>query len=121
MRNMTTNKVKAMIKKSKMEDMDMGSTRTKMMSSAKGGNTIQVGESGVIQRAMSHSDVPGAGASKRAKLGPRSKIKTVMGEFKVGPLYSGRSKKKVSKRKQAIAIGLSEARKAGARIPKPKS
>ena len=39
------------------------------------------------------------------------KIKKVMGEFKKGKLRSGNSKKKVTNRKQAIAIALSEARK----------
>jgi hypothetical protein len=43
-----------------------------------------------------------------------------MHEYKRGTLRSGRSKKKVASRKQAIAIGLSEARKAGARIPRKK-
>jgi hypothetical protein len=44
-----------------------------------------------------------------------------MHELKEGTLRSGRSGKKVKSRKQAIAIGLSEARKAGARIPKKKA
>ncbi len=48
---------------------------------------------------------------------PREKIKKVMHEFKEGNLRSGRSRKKVTDRKQAIAIGLSEARKRGAKIP----
>ncbi|MFI5157623.1 MAG: DUF6496 domain-containing protein [Sphingobacteriales bacterium] len=56
----------------------------------------------------------GTTTSKRT----RPKMKKVMGEYKSGQLKSGRSGKKVSSRKQAIAIGLSEARKAGARIPK---
>ncbi|HTV76786.1 MAG TPA: DUF6496 domain-containing protein [Steroidobacteraceae bacterium] len=50
----------------------------------------------------------------------RSKVKRVMHEKKAGTLRSGRSGKKVTSRKQAIAIGLSEARKAGAQIPKKK-
>ncbi len=41
-----------------------------------------------------------------------------MREYKHGSLKSGRSGKKVTSRKQAIAIGLSEARKAGAKVPK---
>ena len=49
------------------------------------------------------------------------KVGTVMHEMKVGTLRSGRSGKKVTSRKQAIAIGLSEARKAGAHIPKKKA
>jgi hypothetical protein len=47
----------------------------------------------------------------------RSKVKRAMHERKEGTLKSGRSGKKVKSRKQAIAIGLSEARKAGAKVP----
>ena len=46
------------------------------------------------------------------------KVKKAMHERKQGKLRSGRSGKKVTSRKQAIAIGLSEARKRGARVPK---
>ncbi|HEY5774198.1 MAG TPA: DUF6496 domain-containing protein [Chitinophagaceae bacterium] len=49
------------------------------------------------------------------------KVEKVMREKKRGTLKSGRSGKKVTSRKQAIAIGLSEARKAGAKVPKKKS
>jgi hypothetical protein len=49
------------------------------------------------------------------------KVETVMRERKQGKLRSGRSGKKVTSRKQAIAIGLSEARRAGAKVPKKKS
>jgi hypothetical protein len=49
------------------------------------------------------------------------KVKRAMHEMKKGMLRSGRSGKRVKSRKQAIAIGLSEARKAGARIPKKKT
>ncbi|MGA2190899.1 MAG: DUF6496 domain-containing protein [Steroidobacteraceae bacterium] len=49
------------------------------------------------------------------------KVKRVMRERKRGTLKSGRSGKKVTSRKQAIAIGLSEARRAGKKVPKPKS
>ena len=51
----------------------------------------------------------------------RGKVKKVMQERKRGTLKSGRSGKKVTSRKQAIAIGLAEARKAGAKIPRRKS
>jgi len=50
----------------------------------------------------------------------RSKVKRAMHEKKQGTLKSGRSKKKVKSRKQAIAIGLSEARRAGAKVPRKK-
>ncbi len=45
------------------------------------------------------------------------KVKRAMHERKEGTLRSGRSGKKVTSRKQAIAIGLSEARRAGAHVP----
>jgi len=44
-----------------------------------------------------------------------------MHEFKRGTLKSGRSGNKVKSRKQAIAIGLSQARRAGRKVPKKKS
>jgi hypothetical protein len=47
----------------------------------------------------------------------QSKVKRAMHERKHGTLRSGRSGKKVTSRKQAIAIGLSEARAAGAKVP----
>ena len=49
------------------------------------------------------------------------KVKRAMHERKRGTLRSGRSGKKVTSRKQAIAIGLAEARRAGAKVPKKKS
>jgi Family of unknown function (DUF6496) len=54
-----------------------------------------------------------------AKYGKKSqeKVKKVMHEKKEGTLRSGKSGKKVTSRKQAIAIGLSEARRAGAKVP----
>ena len=45
------------------------------------------------------------------------KVRQVMRERKRGTLRMGRSGKKVTSRKQAIAIGLSEARRAGAKVP----
>jgi len=58
-----------------------------------------------------------------AKYGKKaqSKVKKVMHERKEGTLKSGRSGKKVTSRKQAIAIGLSEARKAGAKVPEKRA
>lgn len=51
----------------------------------------------------------------------QDKVKKAMHEEKRGELKSGRSGKKVTSRKQAIAIGLSEARKEGAKVPRKKS
>ena len=58
-----------------------------------------------------------------AKYGKKaqSKVKRAMHERKRGTLKSGRSGKKVTSRKQAIAIGLSEARRAGGKVPRKKT
>ena len=58
-----------------------------------------------------------------AKYGKKAqkKVKRAMHERKRGTLKSGRSGKKVKSRKQAIAIGLAEARREGAKVPKKKS
>ena len=49
------------------------------------------------------------------------KVERAMHELKRGELKSGRSGKKVKSRKQAIAIGLSEARRAGGKVPRKRS
>jgi len=49
------------------------------------------------------------------------KVEKAMHERKAGTLKSGRSGKQVTSKKQAIAIGLSEARKAGGKVPKKSS
>jgi hypothetical protein len=48
----------------------------------------------------------------------RSKVKRAMHKRKRGTLKSGRSGRRVKSRKQAIAIGLSEARRTGGKVPK---
>jgi hypothetical protein len=50
----------------------------------------------------------------------QSKVRETMRERKRGTLKSGRSGRKVKSRKQAIAIGLSKARRAGAKVPTKK-
>ena len=50
----------------------------------------------------------------------QQKVRRAMHERKRGKLRSGRSGKKVTSRKQAIAIGLSQARRAGAKVPRRK-
>ena len=55
--------------------------------------------------------------SRRAQ----KKVQRAMHERKHGTLRSGRSGKKVKSRKQAIAIGLSEARREGDKVPKKRS
>jgi hypothetical protein len=65
----------------------------------------------------------GGNKSRGRKYGPKaqSKVERAMHERKRGTLKSGRSGKKVTSRKQAIAIGLSEARRSGAKVPKKRS
>jgi hypothetical protein len=58
-------------------------------------------------------------ATKKKSSGQR-KVERAMHEMKRGTLRSGQSGKKVTNRKQAIAIGLSEARSSGAHIPPKK-
>jgi hypothetical protein len=57
-----------------------------------------------------------------AKYGKKAgaKVKKAMSERKKGTLKSGQSGKKVKSKKQAIAIGLSQARKAGGKVPAKK-
>jgi hypothetical protein len=54
------------------------------------------------------------------KYGPKAQkeVEKAMHEFKQGELKSGKSGKKVTNRQQAVAIGLSEAREKGAKVPK---
>ena len=58
-----------------------------------------------------------------AKYGKKAskKVERAMRERKKGTLKSGKSGKKVTSKKQAIAIGLSEARKEGAKVPKKRT
>lgn len=50
----------------------------------------------------------------------QDKVEKTMHEMKEGKLKSGKSGKKVTSKKQAVAIGLSKARKEGAKVPKKK-
>jgi Family of unknown function (DUF6496) len=59
--------------------------------------------------------------ARKYSKGAGAKVKKAMEERKQGTLKSGGSGKRVTSRKQAIAIGLSEARRAGKKVPKKKS
>src|SRR5437899_2399946 len=74
-------------------------------------------------RLLSESVISCSGGITMAKYGKKAgeKVEKVMHERKEGTLKSGRSGKKVTSKKQAIAIGLSEARRAGAKVPKKKT
>ena len=58
--------------------------------------------------------------ARKYSKGASKKVEGAMRKRKRGTLKSGRSGKKVKSRKQAIAIGLSEARREGKRVPKKK-
>lgn len=55
--------------------------------------------------------------ARRYGKGAQKSVERAMRRRKKGTLRSGRSRRKVTSRKQAIAIGLSEARKTGAKVP----
>jgi len=78
-------------------------------------------KSAAKKSAAKKSAAKGAAKKASAKTIAQEKVKEVMHERKAGTLRSGKSGKKVTSRKQAIAIGLSEARKEGAKVPKKKS
>ena len=59
--------------------------------------------------------------ARKYSRGASKTVASAMRRKKKGTLKSGRSGKKVTSRKQAIAIGLSEARKKGAKVPRAKS
>ncbi len=72
-----------------------------------------------FQPGMRDADLRGMTTPTQKKA--QKKVRKVMHEFKEGTLRSGGSGKKVRSRKQAIAIGLSEARRAGAKLPRKKA
>jgi hypothetical protein len=63
------------------------------------------------------------GVEKMAKYSPKAQqsVEEAMHKMKKGELESGKSHQKVTDKKQAIAIGLSEARKKGAKVPRKTS
>jgi hypothetical protein len=60
-------------------------------------------------------------SSRKYSKGASAKVEKAMHERKRGTLTSGRSGKKVKSKKQAIAIGLSQARREGKKVPKKRS
>jgi hypothetical protein len=59
--------------------------------------------------------------ARKYSKGTQEKVEKVMRERKAGTLRSGSSGKKVTSRKQAVAIGLSEARREGKKVPRKKA
>jgi hypothetical protein len=71
-------------------------------------------------RSRSRSQSKSTGRTRSRRYGQKAseKVERAMREMKRGTLRSGRSGKKVTDSKQAIAIGLSKARRAGGKVPK---
>ena len=65
--------------------------------------------------------IKGASMTRKYSKASGEKVAKVMHERKAGTLKSGSTGKKVTNKKQAIAIGLSEARRAGKKVPKKKT
>jgi hypothetical protein len=84
---------------------------TKKISSKKTATKKSPGKKSSAKKSSTRKYGPAAGKS----------VEREMKAMKHGKLKSGRSGRKVTNPKQAIAIGLSEARKAGAKVPKKKS
>jgi len=86
------------------------------------GGTARLGRKSVLgRRGKGGRKMPRKKASGRKySKGASAKVERAMHERKQGTLRSGGSGKKVTSRKQAIAIGLSEARREGRKVP-PKS
>jgi hypothetical protein len=74
-------------------------------------------EKEMATKKKSTSKKSSSGSDPKSKRIVKGKVGETMHEYKRHELSSGRSGKKVASRKQAIAIGLSEAREAGAKIP----
>jgi hypothetical protein len=75
---------------------------------------------GTVSRWQPNERCPEDGMARKYGKTSARKVERAVHEMKRGTLRSGRSKKKVTSRKQAIAIGLSEARRSGAKVPKKK-
>jgi hypothetical protein len=92
----------------------MATTRKKSPRKRKSTSTVRKRKSTSTARKRSSS-------GRRYGKAASESVETAMSELKRGELRSGRSGKKVTSRKQAIAIGLSQARKRGAKVPRQKS
>jgi hypothetical protein len=76
---------------------------------------------GRAERCLAIATARGAVMASKYSRKASTKVKQALHERKEGTLRSGGSGKKVTSRKQAIAIGLSEARRAGAKVPKKRA
>jgi Family of unknown function (DUF6496) len=79
-----------------------------------------VASAGWSEHQSGKDDMARKAKKRKYSKGAAKKVRRAMKKRKAGTLRSGRSGRKVTSRKQAIAIGLSEARKRGAKVPKKK-
>ena len=96
----------------------MATARKKSSSRSKSSSSSRSSKSNSPKKSSSSKKM-----SSGRKYGPKAQksVEREMHEFKRGKLKSGRSGKKVTNPTQAIAIGLSEARRSGAKVPKKKA
>jgi hypothetical protein len=100
------------------------SEREKLMATKKaatGKKKTATKKSAVKKSGTKKSAAKKSGSTRKYSPSASKNVETEMHEMKRGKLKSGRSGKKVTNPKQAIAIGLSEARKAGKKVPPKKS
>jgi hypothetical protein len=74
-----------------------------------------------VKKSKSHASTKTKSKPRVSKYGKLASVKVerAMHEYKRGQLKSGRSKRIVKSREQAIAIGLSQARRKGGKVPRP--
>lgn len=97
----------------------MATTKKSSSSRGKSGTTRSTAAKKKSSRSRSASSSSSSGGRKYSRKAQK-KVGKVMREYKQGKLKS-RGKSKVKSRKQAIAIGISEARKSGAKVPRKKA
>ncbi len=87
-----------------------------MATTAEGAAEMRSGKKGSARKALPH-EASAAKAKPKYGRAAGERVEKALHEMKQGKLESGRSGKKVTDRKQAIAIGIAEARREGARAP----
>jgi hypothetical protein len=113
-----TGRKKSSTKKSAAKKTTARKTSTKKKSAAKTGTKKSATKKSATKKTAAKKKTgTKKKASKRYGAKAQKKVGRAMHEMKRGDLKSGRSGRKVKSRKQAIAIGLSEARAAGGKVP----
>jgi len=98
----------------------MATARRSSSSRRRSGTARSISAKKTSSRSRSASSSSSSSGHRKYSRKAQSKVGKVMREYKHGKLKS-RGKRKVKSRKQAIAIGISEARKSGAKVPRKKA